>query len=82
MCVLLRGLENLDAFLKKVLIVAVRSCGCGVLIRGLRNLGAFLKKVLIVVVRSCHCGVLIRGLQNLETPCEGNGLSLFASCKK
>ena len=28
------------SFLKKVLIVAVRSCGCGVLIRGLRNLGA------------------------------------------
>ena len=27
-------------FLKKVLIVAVRSCGCGVLVRGLRNLGA------------------------------------------
>ena len=26
--------------LKKVLIVAVRSCGCGVLVRGLRNLGA------------------------------------------
>ena len=26
------------SFLKKVLIVAVRSCGCGVLIRGLRNL--------------------------------------------
>ena len=28
------------SFLKKVLIVAVRSCGCGVLIRGLQNLGA------------------------------------------
>ena len=27
-------------FLKKVLIVAVRSCGCGVLNRGLQNLGA------------------------------------------
>ena len=27
------------SFLKKVLIVAVRSCHCGVLIRGLRNLG-------------------------------------------
>ena len=27
-------------FLKKVLIVAVRSCRCGVLIRGLQNLGA------------------------------------------
>ena len=26
--------------LKKVLIVAVRSCGCGALIRGLENLGA------------------------------------------
>ena len=26
--------------LKKVLIVAVRSCGCGVLIRGLQNLGS------------------------------------------
>ena len=28
------------SFLKKVLIVAVRSCGCGGLIRGLQNLGA------------------------------------------
>ena len=28
------------SFLKKVLIVAVRSYGCGVLVRGLRNLGA------------------------------------------
>ena len=27
-------------------------------------------------------GVLIRGLENLESPCEGNGLSLFAACKK
>ena len=27
------------SFLKKVLIVAVRSCGCGALIRGLKNLG-------------------------------------------
>ena len=26
------------SFLKKVLIVAVRSCGCGVLVRGLQNL--------------------------------------------
>ena len=26
--------------LKKVLIVAVRSCGCGMLVRGLQNLGA------------------------------------------
>ena len=40
LCALIRGLQNLEAFLKKVLIVAVRSCGCGVLIRGLRNLGA------------------------------------------
>ena len=29
-----------QCFLKKVLIVAVRSCGCSVLIRGLQNLGA------------------------------------------
>ena len=28
------------SFLKKVLIVAVRSCGCGALIRGWQNLGA------------------------------------------
>ena len=28
------------SFLKKVLIVAVRSCGCGMLIRGLQNLEA------------------------------------------
>ena len=27
------------SFLKKVLIVAVRSCGCGALIQGLKNLG-------------------------------------------
>ena len=31
------------SFLKKVLIVAVRSCGCGVLIRGLQNLGTSCK---------------------------------------
>ncbi|MGI6197045.1 MAG: hypothetical protein ACOYIO_08230 [Eubacteriales bacterium] len=31
------------SFLKKVLIVAVRSCGCGGLIRGLKNLEAFCK---------------------------------------
>ncbi len=37
---LLRGLQNLEAFLKKDLIVAVRSCSCGALLRGLRNLGA------------------------------------------
>ena len=30
--------------LKMVLIVAVRSCGCGMLIRGLQNLGASLRK--------------------------------------
>ena len=30
--------------LKKVLIVAVRSCGCGVMIRGLQNLDAPLKR--------------------------------------
>ncbi|MGI6195803.1 MAG: hypothetical protein ACOYIO_01775 [Eubacteriales bacterium] len=28
------------SFLQKVLIVAVRSCGCGALIRGLQNLGS------------------------------------------
>ena len=32
------------SFLKKVLIVAVRSCHCGALIRGLQNLGASLKR--------------------------------------
>ena len=37
---LLRGLQNLEALLKKVLIVEVRSCSCGVLIRGLQNLEA------------------------------------------
>ena len=40
LCALNRGLENLGVSLKKVLIVAVRSCHCGVLIRGLRNLDA------------------------------------------
>ena len=34
--------------LKKVLIVAVRSCGCGVLIRGLQNLGAPCEGVRVV----------------------------------
>ena len=38
--VLIRGLQNLESFLKKVLIVAVRSCHCGGLNRGLQNLGA------------------------------------------
>ena len=32
------------SFLKKVLIVAVRSCGCGVLIRGLQNLETSCKR--------------------------------------
>ena len=32
--------QNIGSFLKKVLIVAVRSCGCGVLNRGLQNLGS------------------------------------------
>ena len=38
LCALLRGLQNLEALLKKVLIVEVRSCGCGALNRGLENL--------------------------------------------
>ena len=36
------------SFLKKVLIVAVRSFGCGVLIRGLRNLDAPCKGIRVV----------------------------------
>ena len=36
------------SFLTKVLIVAVRSCHCGVLIRGLQNLGAFCKGIRVV----------------------------------
>ena len=36
------------SFLKKVLIVAVRSCGCGALIRGLENLGASYEGVRVV----------------------------------
>ncbi len=44
LCVLYQGLQNLDAFVKKVLIVAVRRCHCGELIRGLQNLGAPCKR--------------------------------------
>ena len=40
------------------------------------------RKDLILLVGSFCLGGLIRGLQNLESPCEGDGLSLFASCKK
>ena len=40
------------------------------------------QKNLILLVRICRLCALIRGLQNLESPCEGNGLSLFALCKK
>ena len=47
-CALIRGLQNLEALLKKVLIVAVRSCRCGVLIRGLQNLGAPCEGVRVV----------------------------------
>ncbi len=36
------------SFLKKVLIVAVRNCGCGMLIRGLQNLEAPCKGIRIV----------------------------------
>ena len=39
-------------------------------------------KDLILFVVRCYLGVLIRGLENLEAPGKGNGLSLFASCKK
>ena len=70
------------SFLKKVLIVAARSCGCGALIRGLQNLGAFLKKVLIVAVGSCRCGVLIRGLQNLGAFCKGIRVVTFCIVQK
>ena len=37
------------SFLKKVLIVAMRRCHCGVLIRGLRNLGAPCKGTFFVL---------------------------------
>ena len=48
LCALIRGLRNLEALLKMVLIGAVRSCGCGALIRGLQNLGASCEGVRVV----------------------------------
>ena len=45
--VLIRGLRTSE-LLKKVLIVAVRSCGCGVLNRGWQNLGASCEGVRVV----------------------------------
>ena len=50
--------------------------------RGSQNLESPFGKVLILFVRSRHCGELNRGSQNLDVLCKGNGLSLFASCKK
>ena len=66
----------------KELILLVGSRHRGELNRGLQNLEAPFGKVLILFVRFCSLGALNRGLQNLEAPCEGNGLSLFALCKK
>ena len=43
LCAALRFAEPRNS-LKKVLIVAVRSCGCGVLIRGLQNLETSCKR--------------------------------------
>ena len=40
------------------------------------------QKDLILFARICCFGALIRGLQNLNILCNGNELSLFASCKK
>ena len=40
------------------------------------------QKDLIRLVRSRHCGELNRGLENLERSRKGNGLVLFAACKK
>ena len=40
------------------------------------------QKDLILFVRSRHCGELNRGLENLGTFHKGNGLVLFAACKK
>ena len=81
LCVLVRGLQNLEAPLK-----GFNCCGAKLPLRCADSRFAkprsFLKKVLIVAVRRCHCGGLNRGLQNLDILCKGNGLSLFASCKK
>ncbi len=41
-----------------------------------------MRKVLILSVESCCWGGLNRGLQNLGASRKGNGLVLFAACKK
>ncbi len=79
---LIRGLQNLESPFEKVLILFVRSRHCGELNRGLQNLDSPFGKVLILFVGSRHCGELLRGLQNLGTFRKGNGLVLFAACKK
>ena len=50
--------------------------------QGRRKRGRRAAKDLILFVRSRNCGELNRGLQNLDVLCKGNGLSLFALCKK
>ena len=70
LCVLIRGLENLEASLK-----GFNCCGAKMSLRWADSRFAeprsFLKKVLIVAVRSYSYSVLIQGLRNLETSCEG-----------
>ena len=67
---------------QKDLIGLVGSFCLGGLIRGLQNLEASCEKDLILLVGSyCLCA-LIRGSQNLESSRQGNGLVLFAACKK
>ena len=66
----------------KDLILLVRGRCLGELIRGLQNLESSFGKDLILLVGSCCLSGLNRGLENLEVLCKGNGLSLFASCKK
>ena len=55
--------------LKKVLIVAVRSCGCGVLIRGLQNLGSSRKGDGFILFALCKKNQKARQrFANLWTP--------------
>ena len=82
MCVLFRGLRNLEASFIK----GFNCCGAKPRLRRADSRFAkprnFPKKVLIVAVGSCGCGVLIRGLQNLGTPCEGERDVTFCIVQK
>ena len=69
------------SFLKKVLIVAVRSCGCGALIRGWQNLGTF-QKDLIRFVRICYFVRCFEVCKTSMLPAKGTFFVLFACTKR